>query len=101
MTRAEKILLECGQDISNIDRKLGEMGHYFILYTHTYEQSNEEGKHILSVPKDPRFDEAEFYGLLLDMIRDYADNKNVKLQDNQLFGAFVDVLKKLNKKGEI
>lgn len=101
MTRAEKILLECGADISKIDRKLGDMGYYFILYTHTYEQRSEEGKNILSIPKAPRFDDAEFFGLLVDMIRDYADNRDVELKGNPLFGSFIEVLKELERNGDV
>lgn len=99
MSKAEKILAEVGQDIAKIDRKLGCMGHYFILYTHTYEQKDEKAKHILCIPKDPRFDEMEFYGLILDMIRDYADNTNIKLQYSDPFRAFIDTLEKLERSG--
>lgn len=95
MTRGEKIMEACGEDIHNIDKKLHDLGHYFILYTHTYEQVDEPGKHILSIPNDARFDDAEFYGLIIDMIRDYASNKSIKLGENPLFAAFVRTLKKL------
>ena len=101
MTRAEKILLECGEDISNIDRKLGKLGHYFLLYTHTYEQVNEKGKHSLSIPKDPRFDESEFYGLLIDMISDYAENKGIELKGDIMFKMFIRVLTKLERSGDV
>lgn len=76
MTRAEKILQECGSDIANIDQKLHKLGYYFILYTHTYEQADEVGKNILSIPAGTKFDEAEFYGLVLDMIRDFVSRPN-------------------------
>ena len=95
MTRAEKILMEISGDLSKIDRKLHDLGHYFILYTHTYEQVDEKGKHILSIPKDARFDDAEFYGLIIDMIRDYAANKNIELGKDPLFAAFIRTLKKI------
>lgn len=101
MSKAQKILAEIGHDITKIDNKLGDMGHYFILYTHTYEQKDEKAKHILCIPKDPKFDEAEFYGLVLDMIRDYADNKNIKLQNNKLFKAFIGTLEKLERSGNV
>ena len=95
MTRAEKIMEVCGEDIFSINKKLHDLGHYFILYTHTYEQVNEPGKHILSIPKDARFDDAEFYGLVIDMIRDYASNKGIELGKDALFAAFIRTLKKL------
>lgn len=101
MSKAEKILAEVGQDIAKIDRKLGDMGHYFILYTHTYEQKDEIAKHILCVPNDPKFDEAEFYGLILDMIRDYASSKGIELKGNKLFGAFINTLKELERNGDV
>ena len=44
MCKAKKILAEIAGDVTNIDRKLGDMGHYFILYTHTFEQKDEEVK---------------------------------------------------------
>ncbi len=97
MSKAQKILAEIGQDLAEVDRKLGNLGHYFILYTHTYEQKDEKAKHILCLPKDPRFDEAEFYGLILDMIRDYADNTKIELQYSKLFRAFIDTLEKLER----
>ena len=97
MSKAQKILAEIGQDLAEVDRKLGNLGHYFILYTHTYEQKDEKAKHILCLPKDPRFDEAEFYGLILDMIRDYADTTKIELQYSKLFRAFIDTLEKLER----
>lgn len=101
MSKAEKILAEIGQDIETIDNKLKDMDHYFILYTHTYEQKDEVAKHILCIPRDPKFDEAEFYGLVLDMIRDYAGNKNIELKDNKLFKAFISTLEKLERSGDV
>ncbi len=97
MSKAQKILAEVGQDIAAIDGKLKDMGHYFILYTHTYEQKDEIAKHILCIPRDPQFDEAEFYGLVLDMIRDYASNKGINLKNNKLFRAFINTLTKLER----
>ncbi len=101
MSKAQKILAEVGQDIAVIDSKLKDMGHYFILYTHTYEQKDEIAKHILCIPRDPQFDEAEFYGLVLDMIRDYAGNKNIGLKGNKLFKAFISTLGKLERSGDV
>lgn len=101
MSKAQKILAEVGQDIARIDDKLKNMGHYFILYTHTYEQKDEIAKHILCVPRSPQFDDAEFYGLILDMIRDYANNKSIELKDNKLFRAFIDTLTKLERNGNV
>ena len=101
MSKAQKILAEVGQDIAGIDHKLGKLGHYFILYTHTYEQKDEIAKHVLCVPNDPKFDEAEFYGLILDMIRDYADNTNIELQYSKPFRAFIDTLEQLERNGDV
>lgn len=101
MMRAEKILQECGSDLNNINRKLQKLGHYFIFYTHTYEQINEVGKNVLSIPGGTKFDEAEFYGLALDMIRDFADNKGIEFKNNKLFKAFINTLKELERNGDV
>lgn len=100
-SKAQQIFNKISPELSSIDKKVDEMGHYFVFYTHTYEQKNESGKNLLSIPRSPRFDEAEFYGLLLDMTRDYAMNMRIELKDDPLFGAFVNTMKKLYKKGEI
>ena len=95
MSESAKIIRAIANELNDIDEKLRNMEHYFIFYTHTYEQDNKPNKNVLVIPADKKFDDAEFLGLIVDIIRDYANNKNIELRDSPLFAAFVSVLNNL------
>jgi len=94
-SRAAKRIAAIAPEINSIDDKVKALGHYFLFYTHTYEQKSEKAKNLLVFPKDPRFDDAEFYGLIIDLIRDYELGRGIKLADDRYFKCFAEMIAKI------
>ena len=97
MTKADELKKECIEDLARLDQKIRKLDRYYVLYTHSYKQGYEKGNNILCVPSEPEFDDFEFFGMVIDMIRDYAYCKNINLGKNSYFKGMVKVLNKLTK----
>ena len=94
-SKAEMISAAIAPECNSISEKLKTLDRYFILYTHTFEQKDEEKKNILVFPNDERWDDAELYGLIIDMLLDYSMNKGYRLCDDIRFKGFAKTIEKL------
>lgn len=89
MARDPKIITA----INQLNKALKKYNRYFIFYTHRFEQGDTPKGNILITPNDKRFDRAELLGLVIDILRDYADNTNWALKGSVELEAAISVLK--------
>ena len=86
-------------DLAEIDYKTRAHGYWYIFYTHSGEHKKKV-RNLLCVP-DKReredWDDADFFGAVYDLIRDYADAKGIELKGDLLFGSLISELNKLHK----
>ena len=79
--------------INALQRATERYNRYFVFYTHRWEQFDGLKGNILITPSDKRFDRVELLGLIVDILRDYADGDGWKLKGSRELGAVIEVLK--------
>ena len=81
--------------IIKLDKQFKKQDRYFVLYTHRWEQGDMKHGNILVTPKDKRFDKAEFTGLIVDILRDYAKGTKWNLKGSVELKALIRILEDL------
>ena len=79
--------------INALQRATERYNRYFVFYTHRWEQFDGLKGNILITPSDKRFDRVELLGLIVDILRDYADGDGWTLKGSKELGATIEVLK--------
>ena len=83
--------------INVLQRATEKYNRYFVFYTHRWEQFDSLKGNLLITPSDKRFDHVELLGLILDLLRDYADGDGWTLKGSRKLGATIEVLKDIYK----
>lgn len=79
--------------INALQKAVEKYNRYFIFYTHCFEQGDAKKGNLLITPSDKRFGRIELFGLVIDIIRDYANGNGWKLKGSEELGAVIEVLK--------
>ena len=85
----EAIVKSKAKTFNELDKKLQAIGDWFILYTHPYNAKMND-KNMLVFPK--QVSDADFYGMVIDLVQDYADFKNRPIQNDPHLKAMIRVL---------
>ena len=77
-----------------LQRATEKYNRYYVFYTHRWEQFDDIPKgNLLITPNDKRFNKVELICLLVDLLRDYAENTGWTLKGSEELGAAIEVLK--------
>lgn len=76
-----------------LQKAVEKYNRYFIFYTHRFEQGDAKKGNLLITPSDKRFNKVELIGLLVDILRDYAENTGWTLKGSKELEAVIEVLK--------
>lgn len=79
MKMRESIIRSRKPEFAKLQEELKAIGDWCIFYTHPYHATNKD-KNILVWSND--VSDADFYGMIIDLVRDYAEGRGYSIKGN-------------------
>lgn len=95
----KKTIADIAPELLKIEDNLTKKGLYFILYTHSWNESD-KSRDILALPKDQRLGKSEFINLVIELVFEYFALKGYEIEGDEDVARLTQILSRVGKVNE-